>query len=327
MRGAASLIMRSVQVPRRMGIENLSYYLYRLAGALAPRIPPRTGYALAEQIGSLIYRTSGTRRIVEDNVAHVLELPAVSPQVRLTAHRIFRNQLKNYYDLFRVEALSHERIRQLVRVTVCREHLDMALTRGRGVVLVSAHFGNIDLAGQILALLGYRVTGVAEHLRPERLFQYVRAIRESHGLHFLPIDGSLRPVFRALHNNEIVGLALDRNVTDAGLPVEFFGLPEPMPDGYLRLALRTGASLVVAFSRRLPDNAFEITVEPEVELERGGDDVERDIAAGQRRVIAIFERYLRRDPDQWVYFQPVWTGAEGKRRVTEAPSVLEETAR
>ncbi len=293
-----------------MDRDALSYYLYRLAGVIAPRVPPRIGYRAAEQIGAMVYRRSGARAIVEDNISHIVGEPADSPRVRHIARQVFRNQLKNYFDLLRVATLTPDDIRHAIREVHGLENLQSALSRGHGVVLASAHFGNIDLAAQILALYGFRVTAVAEHLRPERLFEYVRGIRASHGLRFIPIDQSLRPVFRALKANEIVGLALDRNVTDPGRLVPFFGQPARLPDGYLKLALHTQAALVLAFCRRLTDDRFAITIEPEVELVRSGDP-EQNMMTNMRRVLAIFERYLSRNPEQWVYFQRVWSPYNG----------------
>ncbi|HOR00782.1 MAG TPA: lysophospholipid acyltransferase family protein, partial [Anaerolineae bacterium] len=269
------------------------------------RIPPRLGYFLAERAATVICHYSASRRHVEDNTAHVVGLPPRSPEVKRITLQIFRNQAKNYFDLLRVDRLSSQDIRRAVREVRGLAHLDRALARGHGVVLASAHFGNIDFAGQILAVLGYRVTALAEHLKPERLFQYVRRQRESHGLSFVPIDQLLRPAFRALRANEIVGSALDRNVTDAGRLVEFLGCPARLPDGYVRLALHTQAALVLCFCRRLEDNTFVITVEPEIELDRAADR-ERAIVAGMAKATAIFAAYLKRYPDQWVYFQPVW---------------------
>jgi phosphatidylinositol dimannoside acyltransferase len=288
-----------------MALDALNYYVYRLLGAVAPQVAPETGYRIAERVGSLIYRWSPRRGAVEDNLAHVMGEPANSPHVRATARQVFRNQAKNYFDLLRLDALGTDEIRAAVSERIGFEHMDRALAGGHGVVLVSAHFGNIDLAGQTLALHGYRVTAAAEHLRPERLFQYLRTLRESHGLSFIPIDGSLRPLFRAVRDNEIVGLAIDRNVTDAGHAVEFFGRTALLPDGYLRFALRTGAALVPAFCCRLPDNRFRLTVEPPIELTITGD-LAHDTEANLGRVLKVFATHLSQHPDQWVLFQQVW---------------------
>lgn len=283
----------------------LVYYVYRLAGAIAPLVPPPAGYRAAELLGGILWRLSPLRGTVQANLSHIVGEAPESPRVRALARQVYRNQGKNYFDLLRVASMSRQEILRTVRGTTGTEHLDQALARGRGVVLVSAHYGNFDLAGQVLALRGYQVTAVAEHLRPERLFRYISGVRASHGLRFIPIDAPLRPIFRALHANEIVGLALDRNVTDEGRDVLFCGRPARLPDGYLKLALRTGAALIVAFCHRLPDNTFFIHVEPEIQLQRTGD-TERDVQANLPPVLSVFEAYLRRHPEQWVYFQPVW---------------------
>lgn len=288
-----------------MNLDPLIYCAYRLGGEIAPRLPSRFGYRLAEGVGSLVFRRAASRRVVEDNVSHIIGQPPDSPQVQTIARQIFRNQAKNYFDLLRLSSLTPQAISGQAREITGLEHLDRALARGRGVVLVSAHFGNFDLAGQVLALRGYRVTGVAEHLRPERLFRYICRLRQSHGLRYVPIDRWLRPVFRALAANEIVALAIDRNVTDPGRLVEFFGQPARLPDGYLRLALRTRAALILGFCLRLGDDSFRIIIEPELELERTGD-ADRDIESNMRRALDVFRGHLSRHPEQWVFFQPVW---------------------
>ncbi len=292
-----------------MELDALVYYAFRLAGVIAPHVPPALAYRAATWAGSIAYRLSPLRGNVEDNVAHITGMPVDSPRVRAIACQVYRNQCKNYYDLFRLPALSKKGIMETVRGIAGLEHLDRALSKGRGVVLVSGHYGNFDLAAQNLAIRGYRMTAVAEHLKPDRLFRYVCQVRASHGIRLIPVDVSLRPIFRALRANEIVGLALDRNVTDAGREVQFIGQPARLPDGYLKLALHTGAALVAAFCHRLPDNSFLIEVEPEVELERSGN-AELDIEVNMPRVLDIFEAYLSRQPEQWVLFQRVWLPAQ-----------------
>jgi hypothetical protein len=78
---------------------------------------------------------------------------------------------------------------------------------------------------------GWPIEAVAEHLQPERLYQYVVSLRASKGIKIIPIDSFLRPIFRALRNNELVGLAADRNLTGTGTLIDFFGAPALLPDG------------------------------------------------------------------------------------------------
>ena len=270
-----------------------------------PHVPPRVGYALFSRLGDLAHSKSATsRENVHDNLRHVLGPQGHPTRIQEVARQIFRNQARNYYDLFRVASLSADQIRRIATVNG-REHINQALAAGKGVIMFTAHFGNLDIVGQMFALDRYPITIVAEHLQPEELYQYVASLRASKGIKLIPIDSFLRPLYTALRNNEIIGLAADRNLNDTGTLIEFFGAPALLPDGHVRLALRTGAKLLPAFSLRKPDNTFEAFAEPALELARTGDS-ERDILAGMAKLVAVLEKYIGRYPEQWVMFQPVW---------------------
>ncbi len=288
-----------------MDLGTISYYAYRFLGAAMPKVPPRLGYALFDRLGNLSYdRGTTARENVHDNLRHVLGQDGDPDQLAAVARQVFRNQSRNYYDLFRVASLSDEQIRSLVTVRGT-ENLDRALSDGKGAILFSAHFGNVDIVMQMLALLEYPVTTVAERLKPERLYQYVASLRGSKGIKLVPIDSFLRPLFTALRKNEVVALAADRNLTETGAVVPFFGAPCLLNDGNVSLALRTGAKLLPAFSIRKPDNTFDAFVEPALTLERTGNH-ERDLTSGMTELVAALERQIGRHPEQWVMFQPIW---------------------
>ncbi len=285
--------------------------MYRLLGAIMPHIPPRVGYALFSRLGDLSHdKATTSRENVYGNLRHVLGPQADPARIEQVAREIFRNQARNYYDLFRVASLSDSQIERLVTVHGL-EHIDEALVAGKGLIAVTAHFGNLDVVAQAFALHKYPITVVAEHLKPERLYQYVVSLRASKGIKIIPIDSFLRPIFRALRNNEVVGLAADRNLTETGTLIDLFGAPALLPDGHVQLALRTGAKLGVFFSLRRPDNTYEAFVEPALELENTGN-LEQDTRAGMARLVAVMERYIGQHPEQWVMFQPVWKLAAPK---------------
>jgi KDO2-lipid IV(A) lauroyltransferase len=185
------------------------------------------------------------------------------------------------------------------------EHLEWALAQGRGVVFFSAHFGNTDIVMQVAAARGLQATSPVERTRPEHLFQYARNLRESHGMKLIPADGLMLGLYRALKRGELVGLAADRDVTNSGRIVEFFGAPTRLPDGPIRVALHTGAPLLPAFALRLPDNSFRLEIEAPLELTRTGDE-EAAIQSGIERVVEIMERHIAKNPEQWLVAQPVW---------------------
>jgi KDO2-lipid IV(A) lauroyltransferase len=283
----------------------LAYLLYRLAGAIVPHIPPRWGYPLFSFIGDLIYRFHfGARQIVQENLRHVLGQKTDTTTIEETARQLFRNSLKNYYELFHQRTLSREEMRASLAVKGL-EHIEEALAQGKGLVLVTAHFGSPDGLIYLPSLFSYRVTAPAEHLKPERLFRYLLSLRKRGGITFLPADGPLLGLFRALKRNEIVVVAADRDTTESGIMIDFFGAPARLPDGHVQLAMRTGAKLALAFGRREPDNTYTIEIHPPLELEDTGD-FKRDLRANMEKVVAGLERVIRQHPEQWLMFYPLW---------------------
>lgn len=284
----------------------LTYYLHRLLGLIVPLIPPGLAYPLATRLGDLFYHLDKvTRANIHDNVTHILEgSRKTGGDIETIVRGVFRSMAKNYYDLFRVPTLSPAEIARLVKVEGW-EHVERALSRGKGLIVITAHFGNIDVVAQVLALWEIPVVGPAEHLKPEALFQYICSLRANKSFRLIPIDGPLFELFRALRRNEIVALAADRDITGSGVVVDFFGAPARLPDGYARLSLRTGAPIIVGFSQRLPDNTFAVYLEPPLELEATGDR-DGDARAGVEKVVAIMERYIGKQPEQWVMSAPLW---------------------
>jgi len=278
----------------------LRYYLYRLAGLGIPLLPPRLGYWFFARLGDAAYLLGyRARRIVADNLRHVLGTPAEKKLVR----QVFRNLLMNYFDLFRIPVLKYEQVAAMTTL-IGLEQLDAAHAVGRGVIIVSAHLGNTEILMQLPVLYPqYKIAVLAERLKPERMFHYIRRLREKRGTRLIPVDAVLE-IYRALRRNETLGVAADREVTGTGEWVEFFGAPAFLPNGYVELALRTGAQIVVGVGWREAENRFMAQLE-RVPLEQTGD-LARDRAVNHRKILQVVERHIRARPEQWVMFQPLW---------------------
>jgi KDO2-lipid IV(A) lauroyltransferase len=87
--------------------------------------------------------------------------------------------------------------------------------------------------------------------------------------------------------------------------IDFFGSPARLPDGPVRVALRTGVPIVPAFASRLPDDTFAIHIEPPLDLPETGDH-ETDVRLAMQEVVKVLERHIARQPEQWLVVSPVW---------------------
>lgn len=286
-----------------------TYYLLRVGGVVSRMLPLAALYALAglaARLAALL--PTPARAAARANIARAMGRPPTSRAVRRAAATAMRCQALNYVDLLRVDRLTPAELDASVVRGDLSPLLD-TLARGKGAIILSGHLGNMDYVAQWLGLHNLRVHSVMEVLRPEKLFALVRRQREATGLHMEPLDAAALGVLtRALRAGALVALLADRDIGGTGQPVEFFGREALLPAGPVLLALRTGAPLVPAFGRRLPDDRMYVTVGAPVYLQRTRD-ARADLRAGMRVMARLLEEGIARAPEQWIVFEPIWKGA------------------
>lgn len=284
---------------------NIEYYL-RLAGAICPRLPTPLGYWLADRIGDVAYWRGGQAvEAVRDNVRHILGQHAGQTQIEQTVRRAFGNRVKSYYDLFRLAHAAKRQVLALLDVTGV-DHIQSARALGRGLIMASAHYGNVELLLHATpAALNMPMLAVAEHLKPESVYQYMVALRTRHGLRMIPADGPLRQVYRTIRQGGAALLPLDRDTTASGVWVELFDAPAYLPDGYARLAARTRAPLVVGLGERTPDNRLRLDLPPPY-IPAESDDRETVYRQALAYGVDLLRRAIAAHPDQWLLTTPIW---------------------
>jgi KDO2-lipid IV(A) lauroyltransferase len=265
-----------------------------------PRVPPTWHGPISEVVGTIAYLAAPRER-----AAVRANLAIIAPERRLSARRVFVNQVRQYLEVFHIPRLDRARFDTIVRVEgwdrfVCAER------RGKGVIFGSAHFGPVAMVGQILMHRGYTLTLPAEKTNSE-LMQAVNRARQAQGLRLVPMDSALG-IHRVIREGGILGILADRAVTGIGETVEFFGRPALLPSAHVALALRTGAALVPAFTWR-EKGLLCARIEEPLDLVSSGDR-DADVRNGVQRFAEVFERYVRAHPEQWTVFQPIW-GRDG----------------
>ncbi len=284
----------------------MAYYLFRIAGFIGPILPTRLGYWLFARFGDLAFVFAAKRYATYfHNLRRVLGPTASAAELNAVARRGFQNNLKNYFDLFRAHQLTPSQLRAQLAGVEGLDHLRDAIRQGNGVVAGSAHFGNWDMVMQLCPVyLDTKVVVPNERLKPEKLFQYILALRRSQGIQVVPLE-NVRALIQAIRDGYVVGLAYDRDITQSGQVVNFFGAPARLPDGAVQLALKYDIPAIIGFSIRQDDNRNYVYIEPPLQFVKT-DDSENDLHAGVEKIAAVMEKYIRQYPDQWLMFQQVW---------------------
>lgn len=197
--------------------------------------------------------------------------------------------------------------RSMVRIKN-REVLDKALEAGKGVILVSAHFGNFPLMLVKLSLEGYKTGVIMRPLKESRVDEIFEAERLRLDIEIIlsiPRQACVEGAIRSLRNNRALLIPLDQNFGTSGVFVNFFGVKAATATGPVVLAQRTGAAIIPCFIVRQKDDTHDIFFEPPIKLEKGKSEQE-SITQNIQKITDIIEVYIRKYPSQWSWIHRRW---------------------
>jgi len=244
------------------------------------------------------------RRIVFSQIRQALGQERSEAELRGIEQRFYRNICINLLEFLKMPYMSDQEVLRRVQVRG-RENLDAALAKGRGAILLTAHYGNWELVGATLVLLGYPVNVLAREQRHLGTNELLTGLRQRRGMKVIYTSRGLREVVRCLHRNEIVCILGDVNAGANGLFVDFFGKLASTAPGPAAFALRTGAAIVPGFTWRNPDHTHISEFMPVMEMIHSGD-YERDVLENTARLTKIIEEQVRRRPEQWYWLARRW---------------------
>lgn len=271
---------------------------WRLVRAM-PEVLARNAFGAGAHFAA---RNGGPEQL-RKNLARVIGVPP-----ERVPDGLIRASLASYArywrEVFRLPSMDLEKLgAQLGPCLLGREHLDAGLDAGRGLVIALPHSGNWDMAGVWLVQHYGTFTTVNERLKPESLYNRFIAFRERLGFEMLPLTGGERPPFEVLaerlRDNRMICLMADRDLTRAGVEVQFFGEPTRMPAGPAKLAIETGAALLPVHCWNEPDS-WVFQVYPPLDTSSG------DVTLITQALADRFARNIAAHPADWHMMQPQW---------------------
>jgi KDO2-lipid IV(A) lauroyltransferase len=281
------------------------YYLLKALSFLFRLMPTSLALATGQVLGWVWYFLIPVRRKVAwNNIRRCLpELPP--KEHRNIARRCFSELAKNAVEFLRFPALSLKRIEKLIEYDGL-EHLASALAQGRGVVGVSAHFGNFDLAICSEALRGIPVVAITRQQSSKGVNRFWMEIRQKTGLELLPAKGSALKIGRALRKKKAVAIVIDQHMPEGrGINVPFFGRPAATIHAPAILALAAKCPILTVSIERLAHGRHRIVYDRALAYTPSGDR-QKDIESITLRLNQWLEKRIRQRPDHWLWLHRRW---------------------
>lgn len=269
-------------------------------------LPHSVAFRGGELIGDLLYRILSRRRAIgykNLNIAFGNELSEEEKQRILKSN--FRNLGKSLVEVIHFPKMSKSYLREKVTI-LGQENYLAAMSKGRGIIYLTAHFGNWEMSSHAQSAAGHPLSIVVRPLDNPYLDSLVTKLRTMHGNKLLARRKGLKQMISALKNKEAVGILMDQNASRSkGIFVDFFGKPACTVPVIALLALRYDVPVIPGFIVRTGFDTHTLYLGPEIEILRTGD-AQKDIEANTAHFNTIIEDFIRRYPDQWFWIHNRW---------------------
>jgi KDO2-lipid IV(A) lauroyltransferase len=291
----------------------INLFFIKLLTLLVPR---RLFPTCALFTGCLFYLLLGKQR---RGIRANLRVVTGRRQVERLVVSTFYKYARNWTDIMLMMRLSGARLDALIGRSSNSGPLDDALARGNGAILIAPHLGNWELGGLGLADRGYPVNILTFREQDERVNEMRERVRAARGIRFIYVNRNdtsplaIIEAVNALRRNEILALLGERDGSSHTITLDFFGKPAAIPIGAAYLAMSSGAPVIPVFVPLEGGRYATLMDEPIYFPARHGDHPAA-VRAGTERILRVFEKYIRRYPDQWYNFFDYWQEKSPKEK-------------
>lgn len=267
---------------------------------------PKTWTAgMADFLGGMLFCVDKKHRgIAMDNLTYAFGHEKQPEEIKRIARQVFINLVKVVFEIGWSLNLDERCLYKHFKIDGYH-HIKNAYEKGKGVLVLTAHFGNWELLTVIGKIIKFTINIVVRPLDFKPLDQFIFNLRTRFGGKIIPKERSIHTIIRSLHRGEIVVLLMDQNVDwYEGVFVDFMGHRACTSKGLALLALKTGVPVIPVFMVR-EKSGFRAEFGPEIVTVKSGDR-QKDIENNTQEYNKVIENCIRRYPDQWFWVHQRW---------------------
>jgi len=267
-------------------------------------IPLRPALWIGRRMGGVIYHSNLKRRMIAyANLKAAFPEKAQSELKRINkAH--FENLGMNVVELLKLPFMAKDYLKRRVKLENA-DRIKSSLEKGKGAIILTAHFGNWEIASLAASLNGYTMSVFAREQKYERLNNLLNQFRQSTGCKVITKGFSVKDIIRTLNNNGIVAMLSDQDAGANGVFVNFFNRPASTAPGIVVFSLKTGADVLPSFIWRTGSGNHTAMAGEALQLINTGNR-ENDVRENLQKIADILEDYIKKFPEQWLWAHKRW---------------------
>jgi KDO2-lipid IV(A) lauroyltransferase len=304
---------------RSKAADYLVYLLVRLVVAVLQALSSGAARRLAHGLAWLAYRVDRRHREVAlDNLRHAFGDSLTPAQRDEMVRQVYRHFCTLMVELVHLPRRLHPTNWHRSLELVGGRHIVGALLSGRPLLVVTGHFGNWEMSGYALGLLGFTTHAIARPIDNPYLDDFLRRFRERTGQKVLAKHGDFDQMQELLATGGVLATLADQDAGQRGLFVDYFGRPASTHKAIALLALQFDVPLLVTGTPRVGEPMrYEVVAEELIlpEEYRGRPDA---VKALTQRFTSALERLVRRHPEQYFWLHRRWKHQPKERKAKQA---------
>lgn len=281
---------------------------FKSISRLAAVMPERVTYKFCVGISMFGYRRMvGFRNLARENLVTALGDEKSPEEIEEILKEFYVNQGKNLAEFLMIPYKSAEWVKRKIIFHDPGDNLQKEIDKGKGVVMVGAHIGNIEMACAWIGIQKLPMVTVVKAQRDEMFNRFLTDIRKKWGTEMIfRAQGVKKECFNQLNKGKVIGLVADQNAARAGVFVDFFGKKAATPTGAAEIAMKAGLPVLPGFlSTRNPDNTLTLHILEPIPMRDTGDH-EADVTHNVQLYTKSVEDFVRKYPAEYLWWHKRW---------------------
>ena len=275
--------------------DKITYHFLRAISKVIAKFSLRNQVVISQHIASILYYYIPKRRKVA-----IKNLRTAFPEY---SDIWIQNMLKKCYKFFIynfIQFLAFPKSTDSIKIQINGQvALDNALEKGKGVILISAHFGAWEILGHWLGVNNYPLRGVAQRQKNKGANKFFEEKRQLSGIKHIYRKVGMDVLYNILKENKILGLVSDQDAKNKGIFVNFFNIPASTHKGAAIFHLNTSAPMIFGFCIQTGFQEYKIELIPIIPVNNTIEDI-------TKQYTLTLEKIIRKYPEQNFWFHNRW---------------------
>jgi KDO2-lipid IV(A) lauroyltransferase len=273
-------------------------------------LPLRLSIAIGEFLGVIAWLVSSKqRRIALKNLKIAFSHKKNIKQLNQIVLSLYKHLGMSVAEIARFKKLDESHIDKYIDI----EGLDDIVrlkNEGKGVIFLTAHYGNWELSSQAASIKGYPMKVLARRQKKSFIDEILNRHRNQNGCEVVTKGANLRVALRTLKDKKNLGMLADEDVKEGGVFVDFFGRHVSAPKGPALIASRTDTPLIFSFFKRIKGPYHKLILNKPFYVD-GENSITASIQTYHNKLATVIEDC----PWQWLWIQKRWRSAK-ERNIT-----------